>query len=183
MRTEEMIVSMYSIITGKDDYKEIHNTLLRSQTFREVLKRNEALLYEGYASNLLDIAQELTDAGVLEAKMITPDAIKIVNRARKYEAGKRSVLKAANGNELLKSHDDDNLGSVNINEVSTVSSYEEYKNKAMKDTEVKAEYDALKSEFDDVQAMIDMQKESNPNASAGDVMIKMKSAEKDKFKK
>ena len=64
-----------------------------------------------------------------------------------------------------------------------MSSYEEYKNKAMKDTEVKAEYDALKSEFDDVQAMIDMQKESNPNASAGDVMIKMKSAEKDKFKK
>ena len=111
MRTEEIIVSMYSIITGKDDYKEIHNTLLRSLTFREVLKRNEALLYEGYASNLLDIAQELTDAGVLEAKMITPDAIKIVNRARKYEAGKRSVLKAANGNELLKSHDDDNLGS------------------------------------------------------------------------
>ncbi len=36
-----------------------------------------------------------------------------------------------------------------------MSSYEKYKEKALMDPEVKAEYDALQPEFDIIQAMID----------------------------
>ena len=36
-----------------------------------------------------------------------------------------------------------------------MSSYREYKEKALKDPEVKAEYDSLEAEYDIIQAMID----------------------------
>ena len=36
-----------------------------------------------------------------------------------------------------------------------MSSYREYKEKALKDLEVKAEYDSLEAEYDIIQAMID----------------------------
>ncbi|WP_405373445.1 helix-turn-helix domain-containing protein [Pseudobutyrivibrio sp.] len=36
-----------------------------------------------------------------------------------------------------------------------MSSYKEYKEKALKDPEVKAEYDSLEAEYDIIQAMID----------------------------
>ena len=36
-----------------------------------------------------------------------------------------------------------------------MSSYREYKEKALKDQEVKAEYDSLEAEYDIIQAMID----------------------------
>ena len=37
-----------------------------------------------------------------------------------------------------------------------MSSYKEYKEKALKDPEVKAEYDSLEAEYDIIQAMIDV---------------------------
>lgn len=37
-----------------------------------------------------------------------------------------------------------------------MSSYREYKEKALKDPEVKAEYDSLEAEYDIIQAMIDV---------------------------
>ncbi|SES92720.1 transcriptional regulator, XRE family [Pseudobutyrivibrio sp. C4] len=36
-----------------------------------------------------------------------------------------------------------------------MSSYREYKEKALKDPEIKAEYDSLEAEYDIIQAMID----------------------------
>lgn len=42
-----------------------------------------------------------------------------------------------------------------------MSSYREYKEKALKDPEVKAEYDALEAEYDIIQAMIDIRKSQN----------------------
>ena len=42
-----------------------------------------------------------------------------------------------------------------------MSSYKEYKEKALKHSEVKAEYDALQPEYDIIQAMIDARKNQN----------------------
>lgn len=42
-----------------------------------------------------------------------------------------------------------------------MSSYKVYKQKALKDSEVKAEYDALQPEYDIIQAMIDARVEQN----------------------
>ncbi|MBR5789392.1 MAG: helix-turn-helix transcriptional regulator [Lachnospiraceae bacterium] len=42
-----------------------------------------------------------------------------------------------------------------------MSSYKEFKEKALKNSKVKAEYDALQPEFDIIQAMIDARKELN----------------------
>ena len=42
-----------------------------------------------------------------------------------------------------------------------MSSYKEFKEKALKNHKVKAEYDALQPEFDIIQAMIDARKELN----------------------
>ena len=86
MKTEEMIVNMYSILTDVTDRSEIYQTLLQSRTFCEIQNGNEALLYEGYVSNLLDIAEDLNELGIPAAKLITPSAIKMVNRASKFEA-------------------------------------------------------------------------------------------------
>lgn len=36
-----------------------------------------------------------------------------------------------------------------------MSSYKEYKEKILKNPEIKAEYDALEAEYDNIQAMID----------------------------
>ena len=36
-----------------------------------------------------------------------------------------------------------------------MSSYKEYKEKVLKNPEIKAEYDALEAEYDNIQAMID----------------------------
>lgn len=42
-----------------------------------------------------------------------------------------------------------------------MSSYKAYKKKALKDSKVKAEYDALQPEYDIIQAMIDARLEQN----------------------
>ena len=42
-----------------------------------------------------------------------------------------------------------------------MSSYKEFKEKALKNSKVKAEYDGLQPEFDIIQAMIDARKELN----------------------
>ena len=42
-----------------------------------------------------------------------------------------------------------------------MTSYKEYKKKALGDPEVKAEYDALQPEYDIIQAMIDARKSQN----------------------
>lgn len=42
-----------------------------------------------------------------------------------------------------------------------MSSYKEYKEKALKDPALKAEYDALQPEYDIIQAMIDARKKQN----------------------
>lgn len=42
-----------------------------------------------------------------------------------------------------------------------MSSYQEYKKKALKDPEVKREYEALEPEYDIIQAMIDARKSQN----------------------
>ena len=42
-----------------------------------------------------------------------------------------------------------------------MSRYEEYKKKALKNPDVKTEYDALEPEYDIIQAMIDARKDQN----------------------
>ena len=42
-----------------------------------------------------------------------------------------------------------------------MSSYKEYKQKALKDPQVKAEYDALEVEYDIIQALIDARNKQN----------------------
>ena len=42
-----------------------------------------------------------------------------------------------------------------------MSSYQEYKKKALQDPEVKKEYDALAPEYDIIQALIDARKSMN----------------------
>ena len=42
-----------------------------------------------------------------------------------------------------------------------MSSYKEYKEKALKNPEIKAEYDALEEEYDIIQAMIDARNEQH----------------------
>ena len=42
-----------------------------------------------------------------------------------------------------------------------MSSYKEYKEKVLKNPEIKAEYDALEAEYDIIQAMIDARNEQD----------------------
>lgn len=47
-----------------------------------------------------------------------------------------------------------------------MSSYKDYKEKALQDTEVKIEYDALHPEYDIIQAMIDARVKQNMTQKA-----------------
>lgn len=50
---------LYSIITGNTDTDDIDRKLSRSYIYSEVRNGNEAYGYEGFISNLRDIADEL----------------------------------------------------------------------------------------------------------------------------
>ena len=82
------VIVTYSIITGNDNTKSIIKTLSKSDTFRALRKGNKLLRYEGYSSNLLDIADDLKSQPDCpqEVYRITPEAICIANRARKAES-------------------------------------------------------------------------------------------------
>ena len=76
MRPEKRIIQLFSILSGIDDTEQIKEILLDSDVY------NEVCLYEGSASNILDIAEEFREKGIYldEIKNITTDNIKIVNR-------------------------------------------------------------------------------------------------------
>ena len=83
--TKEMI-KLYSSCTGNTDKRDIINILSRSSIYAEVAKGdNEAFLYEGFISNLLDIVDDLKEQGDYpeEIENITPEEIAKVMKARR----------------------------------------------------------------------------------------------------
>lgn len=93
------IIQTYAIITGNEDKDDIQKKLMKSKVFREVKNGNQTYLYEGYTANILEIVDELKkmDDCPSEILKITPDAVVITNRARKYSrrrTGKVSGIKA-----------------------------------------------------------------------------------------
>lgn len=89
--TKEMI-KLYSSCTGNTNKNDIINILSKSRIYAEVSKGdNEAFLYEGFISNLLDIVDDLKKQGDYpkEIESITPESIALVMRVRKEEASKR----------------------------------------------------------------------------------------------
>lgn len=87
------VIFTYSAITGNENRNKIVETLNRSDTFRNLQKGDKVLLYEGYTSNLLDIVEELkgmTDCPA-EVHMITPEMVRVANRARRKKFGNRKL--------------------------------------------------------------------------------------------
>lgn len=99
------IILTYSIITGNEDKNQIIGILSESDTFRQLQNNDQILLYEGYTANLIEIIDELKEQPgyPVEIDKITPDTIRIVNRARRLsgEGGKKlfySIFKSKSGN-------------------------------------------------------------------------------------
>lgn len=81
------IIQTYSIITGDEDKRNIISILSNSETFKSLQKGDRVLLYEGYTANLLEIVEELKlmEDCPPEVALITPESIRISNRARRKD--------------------------------------------------------------------------------------------------
>lgn len=97
MKAEKQIIELYSLLTGVTNEKQIYEALNQSDTFLQVLDGNEAYLYEGYIANLLEIAQDLKEKDIFldEISRITPENIRMINRAKKLAAIQERELLAA----------------------------------------------------------------------------------------
>ena len=87
------VVLTYSVITGNENRKKIMETLSKSETFKSLQKGDKVLLYEGYTANLLEIVDELKRRKDCppEVLKVTPEMVRVVNRARRKGYGSRSL--------------------------------------------------------------------------------------------
>lgn len=101
------VILTYSVITGNENKKDIIETLSRSNTFRNLQKGDKVLLYEGYTANLLEIVNELKQQKncPMEVHKVTPDMVRVANRARRKGYGIRRIeLRIPKVKGLSKSH-------------------------------------------------------------------------------
>lgn len=87
------VILTYSVITGNENRREILKILSKSDTFKNLQRGDKVLLYEGYTANLLEIVNELKQQENCprEVHMITPDIVRVVNRARRKGYGTRKI--------------------------------------------------------------------------------------------
>lgn len=92
----ENIIKAYATITNNHDKADIVNKLSKSEVFNEIANNNPVYLYEGYPSNLLEIAEELKQQAHCPAEIhkITESSIVQYNKTKRAKASAPMLLKS-----------------------------------------------------------------------------------------
>ena len=153
-------IILYDTEDGRCPVQELLDSLkpkLLAKTLRtiDLLEMNGPLLREPYSKPL--------ENGIFELR--TKQGSDITRVLYFFIVGKKAVLtngfiKKSQRHQKQKRNWQSNIKQI-MNGGMAMSSYKDYKKRALQNLEVKAEYDALQPEYDIIQAMIDARVQQN----------------------